>query len=411
MGSLSDTGYKVKTQNEYFDEEQALYKAIDPDWLLDPSSPDGLKCAHDAEVFNALDEAVKQAYDARDPNKATGNDLDVLRALTGSSRSQGTPSTVTLSLTGVPSTTIPMGSRVQTTSGVQFQTDSDVVIGNDGTAQVDSHCTQNGAIEVSSNTLTSIVDNVSGWYSVTNRTIANIGTDRDSDSVFRAKSAKAVARAGSAQKDSIYGEIFAVEGVRKVRIYENKTNSDEQHDITNPHGLPSHSLAIIVDGGVNAEVAQAIYNKLCPGVMLYAAGSAVNETIYSKNYPNSYDVITFARPVDVPVTIAVTVQDPMGTLPSDDEVEELIRDAYMDYYEGDLLPNGIGFLTTGFDIGDIVPYTRLFTPPNKVLGNYTGTYVSDLKVNGGTSNVDIDFNELARFTRSNITVTVQRQGQ
>lgn len=411
MGSLSETGYKAKTQNEFFEEEKKLYRDIDPDWLLDPSTPDGLKCAHDAEVFGALDQVVKQAYDARDPNKATGYDLDVLRALTGAKRSLGTPSTVELSLTGVPGTTIRQGSRVQTSTGVQFETDEDVVIGNDGTAKVNSHCTINGATEVSKETLTSIVDNVSGWYSVTNRTVANIGTDKDSDAVFRAKSAKAVARAGSAQKDSIYGEIFAVNGVRKVRIYENKTDSSSVQELLNPYGLPAHSLAIIVDGGVNADVAQAIYNKLCPGVMLYAAGTAVNETIYSKNYPNSYDVITFSRPVDVAVTIAVTVQDPQGVLPSDNEVQELIRDAYMDYYEGDLLPSGIGFLTTGFDIGDMVPYSRLFTPPNKVLGDYLGTYVSDLKVNGGTSNVEIDFNELARFTRSNITVTVQRPGQ
>lgn len=411
MGSLSETGYKATTQNEYFEQEQKLYRDIDPDWLLDPSTPDGLKAAHDAEVFGALDQVVKQAYDARDPNKATGYDLDVLRALTGSQRSMGTPSTVDLFLIGAAGTIVRQGSRVQTNAGIQFETDEDVVIGNDGTATVGSHCTQNGAIEVSSNSLTSIVDNVSGWYSVTNRTVANIGTDKDSDAVFRAKSAKAVARAGSAQKDSIYGEIFAVDGVRKVRIYENKTDSASVQELVNPHGLPAHSLAIVVDGGVNADVAQAIYNKLCPGVMLYAAGTAVNETIYSKNYPNSYDVITFSRPIDVPITIALTIQDPQGTLPSDEEIQELIRDAYMDYYEGDLLPSGIGFLTTGFDIGDMIPYSRLFTPPNKVLGDYLGTYVSDMKVNGGTANVEIDFNELARFTRSNITVTVQRQGQ
>ena len=83
-----------------------------------------------------------------------------------------------------------------------------------------------------------------------------------------------------------------------------------------------------------------------------------------------------------------------------------IAQAYIDYYEGDLLPDGIGFMTTGFDIGEIVPYTRLFTPANKVLGEYQGTYVKALYVNGDTENVGIRFNELARFTASNITVTI-----
>ena len=101
MGELTKDGFQTKTQNEYFEEEKALYQKIDAEWSLDPATPDGLKLAHDSEVFGALDQLVKQAYDARDPNKATGRDLDVLRKLTGATRSQGTPTTATLFMTGV----------------------------------------------------------------------------------------------------------------------------------------------------------------------------------------------------------------------------------------------------------------------------------------------------------------------
>ena len=409
MGSVTDKGYQTKTQNAFFEEEQALYKAIDPDWLLDPSTPDGMKIAHDAEVFGALDQAVKQAYDARDPNKATGYDLDVLRELTGAKRSLGTPSTVTLYLTGAPYTRIPHGSKVKTATGVTFETDEDVVIQADGNASVGSHCTENGAIEVSSNTLTQIVDTVGGWYSVTNREIASIGPDRDSDTVFRVKSAKAVAKAGNGIVDNIFAQLFAVSGVRKVQIYSNRTDSDAYHETKNPHSLPDHSMAIIVDGGTDQDVAQAIYDKLAPGVMLYGCDDPIDRTVYSKLYPKSYDVITFSRPVYKDVTIKLTIKDPMGTLPTDSEIQELIRDAYIDFYEGDLLPSGIGFLTTGFDIGDMIPYSRMYTPANKVLGDYTGAFVDTLLLNDQKDNLEIPFNGLARFTRSNITVTVQRQ--
>ena len=409
MGTVTDKGFKAKTQNEFYEDEVALYKAIDPDWLLDPSTPDGLKIAHDAEVFGALDQAVKQAYDARDPNKATGYDLDVLRALTGSKRSLGTPSTVKLHLTGAPFTLIPMGSRVKNASGVEFAIDEDVTIQEDGVATVGAHCTKNGAIEVSSNALNQIVDTVGGWYTVTNREIASVGTDRDSDAVFRAKSAKAVARAGTGIVDNIYGELFAVSGVRKVMIYSNRTDSGAHHNITNPHTLPAHSIAIIVDGGAEQEIAEAIYRKLTLGVTLHGAGSPINRTVYSKKYPKSYDIITFARPTYKDVRINITIKDPLGTLPTDNEIQDLIRDAYIDFYEGDLIPSGIGFLTTGFDIGDMIPYSRMFTPPNKVLGNYTGAYVKELKLNDTTANVEIPFNGLARFTRSNITVKVERE--
>ena len=407
MGTLTKNGYEIKTQNEYFAEEQELYKAIDPNFTLEPSTPDGMKIAHDAEVFGALDELVKQAYDARDPNKASGYDLDVLRKLTGATRSQGTPSTVVLTMTGASGAVIPKGSQAKTKSGVIFETDEDLILATDGIGSVSAHCIENGAIEVNANSVTEIVTLVNGWQTVTNREVATLGTNRDSDALFRIKSSRSVSRAGVGQKDSLYGELYEVDGVRKVRVYENKTDSGLAEDVRNPHGLPPHSIAIVVDGGKDEDVARAIYNKLCPGVALHAVGSEVTKTVWSEKYRNSSDVITFSRPVYVDVSINVVVADPMGNLPSAMDLQKLIAEAYIDYYEGELLPDGIGFMTTGFDIGEIVPFTRLFTPANKVLGNYGGTYVKSLTVNGGTNNVQIKFNELARFLTQNIKVSIE----
>lgn len=406
MGELTKDGFQTKTQNEYFEEEKALYQKIDAEWSLDPATPDGLKLAHDSEVFGALDQLVKQAYDARDPNKATGRDLDVLRKLTGATRSQGTPTTVTLFMTGVASTLIPEGSQVKTPEGLIFTTDENLTLGTDGTGSVAATCTVNGANEVAAGKVNQIVTVVGGWQTVTNRTAAMTGTDAESDAVFRIKSARAVARAGSAQRDSLYGEIFDVDGVRKVKVYENKTNSSDVVALVNPYGLPPHSLAIIVDGGKEEAIARAIYRKVNPGVFLHAAGTKVEKTVWSEKYPNSYDVITFSRPIAVPITVKVKVADPSKTCPNATDLQEAIRTAIMQYYEGELLPDGIGFMTTGFDIGQSVPYSRLFTPVNKVLGIYVGSYVSEMTVNGGTSTVAIAFNQVSQFLRSNITVEI-----
>lgn len=406
MGTLSDSGYTVKSQNDYYEDEKALYKKIDPDFQLDASTPDGLKIAHDAEVFGALDQLVKQAYDVRDPNKATGRDLDVLRKLTGATRSQGTPTTTTLFMTGVAGTLIPSGSRAKTTDGLVFTTDENLTLGNDGTGSVAATCVANGANEVAAEKITTIVTVIGGWQTVTNRTAAMTGTDADSDAVFRIKSARSVAGAGAAQRDSLYAKIFDVDGVRKCRIYENKTNSEAVVAVKNPYGLPPHSLAIIVDGGADEDVAKAIYNRLNPGVNLHAAGTEVVKQVWSEAYPNSYDVITFSRPVAVPITIHVKVADPSQTCPGAVDLQEAIRTAFIQYYEGELIPDGIGFMTTGFDIGQSVPYSRLFTPVNKVLGLYSGSYVSDMTVNGGTATVEIAFNQVSQFLKANITVEI-----
>ncbi|EKT4497563.1 hypothetical protein QEM27_005402, partial [Pseudomonas putida] len=90
-----------------------FYLDIDPLWNLDPSTPDGLKMAHDSEIFYALDETIQQAYNSKDPNKAKGSDLDIVCSLTGTRRSSGSPSSVSLILTATPGTTIFAGNRFE----------------------------------------------------------------------------------------------------------------------------------------------------------------------------------------------------------------------------------------------------------------------------------------------------------
>ena len=91
--SLPKRVINLKTQNEYFNEETELYKNIDPNWNLDPSTPDGLKLASDAEIYGNLDELGQQSYDSKDPNKAKNLELDIVSSITGTVRSLGTPST------------------------------------------------------------------------------------------------------------------------------------------------------------------------------------------------------------------------------------------------------------------------------------------------------------------------------
>ena len=111
MAQLTARGYLLKTQNEYFADEVQLYRNIDVEWNLDPSTPDGLKIAHDAEVFGALDEALHQAYLSKDPRTATGYDLDIVAYISDVKREQGSRSNVELKLTGVPGTLVEEGQR------------------------------------------------------------------------------------------------------------------------------------------------------------------------------------------------------------------------------------------------------------------------------------------------------------
>ena len=401
MAELTRTGYSVKSQNEWFDEEKQLYLGIDSNWNLDPSTPDGLKIAHDAEIFSALDEVLQQAYNSKDPNKASGYDLDVICALTGTVRSEGTASTVTgFVLTGVAGTQVPAGTRFESSvTGYRFTLDQTWTLDSSGTATVDITCTTVGEIEADANTITTIVDTVAGLVSVNNPTPATPGTSAESDGSLRVKRATAVGRPGNNQIDSMLGELYTVSGVRRVKIYENDTNA------TDANGLPAHSIAPIIDGGTDADVAMAIYVKKNPGVMLYQAGTPVSVVATSPTYPTNTKQIKFSRPVYVDMVVVVNIKDD-GTLPSQATLQPLIQEAILEYAAGDLIPTEYGFKPDGFDIGETVPYSSMYTPINKVIGSYGNSYVDSMTLNGGTTNVTIDFNQLSRWTTSNITVNI-----
>ncbi|QXV72924.1 hypothetical protein [Edwardsiella phage PVN06] len=402
MAQITPQGYKLKSQNEWFEEERQLYLDIDPNWNLDPSTPDGLKIASDAEIFSALDETLQQAYNARDPNKATGYDLDVLCQLTGTTRSPGTRSTAVVMLsgtTGGAGLVIPAGKRIRSsTTGTTWYLPQAVAIDpTTGTVSAQVLCEDVGSVQADANTLTEIVDTVGGWTGVTNPSPATPGTDKESNSELRVKRAIAVGRPGNNQVDSLYGEIYAVKDVRRVKVYENDTN------VVDSNNQPAHSIAVIVDGGTDADVAMACYLKKNPGVMMYQAATPVTVKVTSPKYPSNKKVIKFSRPNYVDMNIVITIKND-GTLPSN--ADEEIKQAIFDYAAGGLIPTDVGFKVDGFDIGEEVPYTTIFTPINKVIGAYGNSYVQDMTLNGAHTNVAIAFNQLSRWLTSNITVNI-----
>lgn len=403
MASLTSTGYVLQTQNEWFAQERQFYLDIDPLWNLDPSTPDGLKMAHDSEIFYALDETLQQAYNSKDPNKAKGNDLDIVCSLTGTIRSGGSRSSVQLTITATPGTPIQAGNRFESiTTGSRWTTDQAVTADSLGFATVNATCTVIGPTQADAGTITRIVDVVAGLANVTNTAPATPGTDGQRDEQLRVTRATAVGRPGNNQIDSMIGELFSVDGVRRVKVYENDTDSAAV-SVSNPYGLPRHSIAPIIDGGTDEDVAMAIYLKKNPGASLYQAGTPFQVEVTSPKYPTNKKMIKASRPLYVDMIMVINVKND-GTLPPN--ADQLIKEAVMEYAAGDLIPADVGFKISGFDIGETVPFSTMFTPINKVIGSYGNSYVTLLQLNGAQANVVIAYNQMSRWTESNITVVI-----
>lgn len=404
MAEITSVGYKLKTQNEYFADEVALYKSIDPQWDLDPSTPDGLKAAHDAEIFYALDEAGLRAYNSKDPEKAQGIELDIICALSGVIRKAGTRSDVTVRFYGNPGALVLSGAVIESTqTGERWVVEQTYTVQPEGYIDVQAFASSVGPTSAEAGTLTKIVTVMSGITSCTNITAANLGLDPETDASLRIRRRRAVGKPSNNQLDSMYAALIETKDVRRVAVYNNPTGSNAVSD-DNPHGLPAHSIAVIVDGGEDADVGMSMYLHLNPGTGMAqpAGGTSVTIPVTSPVRPSNIQIVKFERPGDVDIELDIEVSG--DSLPED--IEQQIKDAVMDYAVGSLLDPSVGFRSVGFDIGDSVPYSAMFTPVNKVVGQYGNSFVQSLTLNGGTSNVAVEFNEISRWQEYNITVTV-----
>ncbi|MDO3385548.1 hypothetical protein QWI17_06830, partial [Gilvimarinus sp. SDUM040013] len=139
---------------------------------------------------------------------------------------------------------------------------------------------------------------------------------------------------GSNMKDNMLAAVANVGGVTDVKILEN--NSDEPAD---PDGIPYTAIAVIVNGGSDQDVGQAMYSKYNPGTPMYPRYSTKTDTwvdppgatgvkvqITSPSTGNN-ETMTFQRAVALPIYVSVEVQR-KGNLPSD--IEQRIKDAIVE---------------------------------------------------------------------------------
>ena len=409
MAELTSTGYKVKTLTDWMAEITQAYKDIDSQWGLDPSTPDGLFIATISQMLASLDELSQTSYNSKDPAKATGLDLDILTYLTtGSPRKIGTSSSVTMALAGQDGTLVIKGSGFKSTvDGTQWNTNADVTIVS-GVASVTASCETLGAITANIGDITVIASPIAGLTTTTNSTVATVGTDRESDAELRERRQKSVATTGSNQVDNIFAAVSSgVPGVGEVKIYENWTGS------TDSNSIDPHSMGIIVNGGLDDDIAQAIYNKKNPGCGLTLLGSdpAYKVTVnVESSVTGNILPISFNRPTPISIHVDLTVQSD-GHLPSN--ISTLLSDSIIAYAAGQTEYTQ-GFRLSGFRIGDDVIYSSLYTPVNQILGEYGESYVTELKINRVTAtattpdvaNIVISAYELAQFTAGEMTISI-----
>ena len=384
---ISSTGFKRKRLNLLLEELNAEVKSIFGDnFNVSPESPDGQVNGVISESNANLWELAEEAYNAFNPKAASGVTLSNLVQLNGITRLAATRSRVELTLTGDSGTVIPEGSLISTLdTGAKLSTDDSVTIDGAGNAIVQATALEFGPISMLVDTITQIDTPLSGWDTVTNDDNATLGTNDESDSDLRARRRRSVARDAQAIIDAIRSAVENIDNVTQAVVLENDTDAEDAN------GLPAHSFQVVVSGGTNIDVADAIWLKKPAGIQAF--GDITVEVIDSQGI--SHD-ISFSRPTPVVIYVEVT----LTTFPEyPANGDDLIKQAIVDYANGDLVDN------RSFGLADNVIYTRLYTPINSVAGHE----IDDLQISiaspaDGVINIPISITQIADFQIANITV-------
>ncbi|WP_060476731.1 baseplate J/gp47 family protein [Pseudomonas monteilii] len=417
MAKITDQGITGSSLNDYLADLKNRTLAIDPDWNLDPDAPDGQKLGIDAEMLANLDEGIVAAYRAKDPDSATGEALRNIGKISGVAIRDATYSVAPVTITGTAGLVLPANSQIRSRiDNTLWLTTAAIVVGVSQTAGGFATCVTPGRVLAAAGELTVIGTPYPGWASVTNAAAAP-GEDAESDVDFRARRNKSVSLPGSNMKDNMQAAVANVAGVTDVRILENSSD-----DPVDPDGIPYTAIALIVNGGSDQDIGLAMYSKYNPGTPMYPrystktdtwvdppGASGVKVNIVSPSTGNT-ETMTFQRAVALPIYVNVVVQR-KGSLPSD--IEQRIKDAIVEDSTRKLFADDevTGFNQGGYDIGEIVPVGRLYTPVNKVLGQYGDSYITTLTIgrsagSQGVTPIQPGIAELATFDPDNITVSV-----
>jgi hypothetical protein len=372
--------------------EQEYRDVFGQDLIVTPNTPQGVLIAAEVTARQAVARNNATLANQINPNLAGGVFLDAIWALTGGQRLAATKSVIpAVTLTGVPGTLVPAGSRAQTAAGDFFASAADATIGALGTVAVNFIAEEFGPVPAAVAALDIVVSAVLGWETVTNPTAATPGQLEESDVAARLRRRNTLALQGVALPEAIISGLYDTEGVRSVQFRENTTGGPLVID-TIP--MVAHSIYACVDGGTDADVAASILRKKSLGADMNGA-TVVN--VLDAASGQLYE-IKFDRPTPVPVLARVTVRNQGATA----DPVRLVQNAILRYARGALSGEA------GFTVGGSVSPFELGGAVNRV---QPGLYVQlvELSTDGitwVTVEIPILINQIATIVAPSITVIV-----
>jgi uncharacterized phage protein gp47/JayE len=278
---ITAAGLQVKSNTEIIaDIKAALQLIYGADINVEQNSPDGQLINIFAQASTDQLEMLVALYNSFSVANAFGLLLDQRVALNGLTRRPGTftmqPISVTvdraLILTGLDADLNSIegeGFTVSDDEGNQFILAETHEFSGAGTTSLSFRAKEIGKVETTINTIVNLVTVVLGVTAVNNPSAATeVGENEESDAALKIRHAKSFFLAADGPAESIQAMLLTLEDVVDALVVQNDTDAEVA-------GIPAYSIWCIVDGGVAADIGQAIYSKKAPGCGMEGAETYV----------------------------------------------------------------------------------------------------------------------------------------
>jgi hypothetical protein len=308
--------------------EQAILAGIQQDYVqafalngktlsTELTTPQGQLMQSQAFMVAAFEAAMAQVIASVDPLTSFGSYQDALGRIYFLTRQPATAATVAAQVSGIEGNVLPAGSQAVSGDNSVWLSAAPVTFPAGGAPIGVTFVAQVlGSVPAAGINDLRIYQAVAGWQAVNNAAPSSPGADEETRQQFEIRRSESVSIGGTGSAPSLKAAIGQVAGVSDVFIYNNSTNATVNYGAT-AYPVPAHSVAISVQGGTDAAVANAIWSKLPTGCGMSTSATTlvtIQDTVnYSPPYP-SYD-IRFIRPAATQVYITVNVAN-LSNLPA-----------------------------------------------------------------------------------------------
>lgn len=386
LAYIDDSGFHLADFENFLEFNREAFKQIyGQDVNLDADTQDGQWVTHIAQSQYDLASLCAATFNRYSPSTASGDALRRQIKINGIKANSATHSTVDVVIVGNAGTVITNG-KIRDSADNLWSLPAIVTIPVSGQITVTATADETGAIEASAGAASRIATPTDGWISVSNPNVAAVGKEAQTDAELRVLQTNSTAQPSQSVLQGIQGELMTLDGVTRLRMYENDTSE------TDKNGIPSHSISAVVEGGDSNEIAEVIRRRKTAGTGTY--GSTAITLTDSTMMPIT---IRFFRPTVVQIKVEVTIKPLLGYAST---YGEELKKQVCDYI------NSLG-------IGATLYLSKLYVPANLENDPNDSTYdIVSIKLAKNDSemqmqNVATAFNEVLQCDIEDIDLVVE----